>query len=92
MKIVSTNLTRHILNFVIGLHRRALVSECGALDRRADDLFDAADQQKRFVDAEQERLEAIRLEAFRAGREADDAWRAANTELAQYPCAPLIGN
>lgn len=88
MKIVSTSLTRRILNFVIDLHRSAVLAECEALDRRADDLFDAADQQKKVVAAEQERLEAIRLEAVRAEHEADDAWRAADVELAQYPVRP----
>ena len=88
MKIVSTRLTRRILHFVIGLHRSAVLAECDALDRRADDLFDAADQQKKVVDAAQDRLEAIRLEAVRAEQDADDAWRAADVELAQYPVRP----
>ena len=87
-KIVSTGLTRRILNFVIGLHRGAVVAECEALDRRADGLFNAADQQKKVVAAEHERLEAIRLDAVRAEQEADAAWRAADDELAQYPVRP----
>ena len=81
-------LTRRILNFVIGLHRCAVVAECEALDRRADGLFDNADQQKQVVTAEQRRLEDMRLDALRAEQEADAAWRAADDELAQYPVRP----
>ena len=88
MKLVSTGLTRRILNAVINLHRRAVVAECQALDRRADGLFAAADQQKKVVAAEHERLEAIRLDAVRAEQEADAAWQAADDELAQYPVRP----
>ncbi len=88
MSIVNTGVTRRILNFVINLHRRAVVSECEALDRRADGLFAAADHQKKVVAAEHERLEAIRLYAVRAEQEADAAWQAANSELAQYPVRP----
>ena len=88
MKLVSTGLTRRILNAVINLHRRAVVAECESLDRRVDSLFNAADQQKKVVAAEHERLEAIRLDAVRAEQEADAAWRAADDELAQYPVRP----
>ena len=88
MSIVNTGLTRRILNFVIGLHRGAVVAECAALDRRADGLFVAADRQVKVVAAEHDRLEAIRLDAVRAEQEADAAWRAADDELAQYPVRP----
>ena len=66
MSIVNTGVTRRILNAVINLHRRAVVAECEALDRRADGLFAAADQQKKVVAAEHGRLEAIRLDAVKA--------------------------
>lgn len=85
MSIFSTALTRRILNCVINLHRRAVVFECEVIDRRADNMFAAVDQQKKVVAAEHERLEAIRLDAVRAGQEADAAWKAAESELAQYP-------
>ena len=88
MGIVNTGLTRRILNFVINLHLRAVVAECEALDRRADGLFSAADQQRAVVAAERDRLEAIRLDAVKAEQEADAAWRAADAELAQYPVRP----
>ena len=88
MSIVNTGVTRRILNFVIGLHRRAVLSECKALDRRADGLFAAADQQKKVLAAEHERLEAISLDALKAVQEADAAWQAADSELAQYPVRP----
>lgn len=88
MSIVNTGLTRRILNFVINLHRRTVVSECKALDRRADGLFAAADQQKKVVADLHERLEAIRLDAVKAEQEADSAWQAADSELAQYPVRP----
>ena len=88
MKLVSTSLTRSIVNFAIGLHRRVVLAECEALSRRADGLFAAADRQKKVVAAEHERLEAIRLDAARAVLEADAAWRAADDELAQYPVRP----
>jgi hypothetical protein len=85
MSFVNTTLTRRILNFIIRLHRRAVVSECEALDRRADDMFAAADQQKKVIAAENARLEAIRLDAVKAEQEADAAWKSAESELAQYP-------
>ena len=88
MSIVNTDLTRRILNFVIGLHRRAVVSECRALGRRAAGLFAAADQQKKVVAAEHVLLEAIRLDAVKAEQEAVAAWQAADSELAQYPARP----
>lgn len=88
MSIVNSGITRRILNAVINLHRRAVVAECEALDRRADGLFAAADQQKKVVAAEHERLEAIRLDAVKAEQEADAAWQAADSELAQYPVRP----
>lgn len=88
MKIVNTGLTRRILNAVINLHRRAVVAECESLDRRADGLFAAADQQKKVVAAEHERLKAIRLDALEAAQKADAAWQAADDELAQYPERP----
>lgn len=85
MSIMSTVLTRRILNFAINLHRRAVLSECEALDSRADDLFAYVDHQKKVVAAENEHLEAIRLDCVKAEQEADAAWRAADYELAQYP-------
>ncbi len=88
MKIVSTGLARRILNFVSNLHSRAVLAECEALDRRADELFAAAEQQKKVVAAEHERLEAIRLEAVKAEQAADAAWRNANIELAQRLVRP----
>ena len=95
MKLVSTGLTRRILNAAINLHRRAVAAKCYSLDRRADSLFDAADRQKGVVasarerlEAARERLEAARLAAGFAEQEADAAWRAADAELAQYPVRP----
>ena len=88
MKIVSTGMTRRILNFVIGLHRCAVVAECEALARRADGLFDNADQQQQVVTAEQRRLEDMRLDALRTEQQANEAWRKANEELAQFSVRP----
>ena len=88
MSILSTGVTRRILNFVIGLHRRAVRAECEALSSRADALFAAADRQKKVIAAEYERLEALRLDAVKAEQEADAAWQAADSELAQYPVRP----
>ena len=88
MKLVSTGLTRRILNAIINLHRRAVVAECQALDRRADGLISAAEQQEKVVAAEHERLETIRLDAVKAEQEANAAWQAAHGELAQYPVRP----
>ena len=87
-KRFASGLTSRILNFAINMHRRAVVFECEALDRRTEGLFAAADQQKKVVAAEHERLEAIRLDAVKAEQEADAAWRAADDELAQYPVRP----
>ena len=86
---MNSGITRRILNFVIGLHRCAVVAECEALDRRADGLFDNADQQKQVVTAEQRRLEDMRLDALRAEQQANEAWRKADEELAQFSVRPL---
>lgn len=88
MSIFNTALTGRSLNCVIKLHHRAVVSECEALNQRADDLFAAVDQQKKVVAAEHARLEAIHLDAVKAEQEADAAWKAADSELAQYPVRP----
>ena len=88
MKIVSTGMTRRILNFVIGLHRSAVFKECKALDRATERAFDNADQQKQVVAAEQRRLEDMRLDALRTEQLANEAWRKADEELAQYPVRP----
>ena len=87
-KRFASGLTRRILNFAINLHRRAVVSECEALDRRTEGLFAAAEQQKKVVAAEHERLEAIRLDAVKAEQDADVAWRKADLELTKYPVRP----
>ena len=79
MSIVNTGLTRRILNFATGLHHNAVVSECEALDKRANDLFAAVDKQRKVVVAENERLEAIHLDALKAEDEAEAAWQAADT-------------
>lgn len=88
MRLVSTGLTRRILNAVINLHRRAVVAECWAIDRYVDDMFAAVEQQKKVVAAENARLEAIRLDAVKAEQEANSAWKSAESELAQYPVRP----
>ena len=88
MSILNTTLTRRILNFSIKLHRRCVLSECEALDRIADRVLAATDQQKKVVAAEKERLEAFRLDLVKAEQEADAAWKAADSELAQYPVRP----
>ena len=86
--IVNSNITRSILNFVIGLHRSAVLKECEALDRATERAFDNADQQKQDVTAEQRRLEDLRLDALRTEQQANEAWRKADEELAQFPVRP----
>ena len=81
-------ITRRILNFVIGLHRSAVFKECEALDRATERAFDNADQQKQVVTAEQRRLEDMRLDAMRTKQQANEAWRKADEELAQFPVRP----
>lgn len=88
MSIVNTGVTRRILNFATRLHHRAVVSECDALDQRADDLLAAVDKQRKFVAYNKELLDAISLDAVKAEQEADAAWKAADSELAQYPVRP----
>lgn len=88
MSIVNSGLTRRILNFVIGLHRSAVFKECEALDRATERAFDSADQQKQVVAAESRRLEAMRLDALRIEQQANEAWRKADEELAQFPVRP----
>ena len=84
--------TRSILNFVIGLHRSAVLKECEALDRAAERAFANADQQKQVVAAEQRRLDDLQLDlqldALRIEQQANEAWRKANEELAQFPVRP----
>lgn len=86
--LLGSALTRRILNFVIGLHRSAVFKECYALDRATERAFDNADQQKQVVAAEQRRLEDMRLDALRLEQKANEAWRKADEELAQYPERP----
>ena len=85
---MNSCLTRRILNFVIGLHRSAVLKECEALDRAAERAFDNADQQKQVVTAEQRRFADLRLAALRTEQHANEAWRKADEELAQFPVRP----
>lgn len=65
-----------------------MFKECEALDRATERAFDSADQQKQVVAAEQRRLEDMRLQALRTEQQANEAWRKADEELAQYPVRP----
>lgn len=85
---MNSRLTRRILNFVVGLHRSAVFKEYEALDRATERAFDSANQQMRVVAAEQRRLEDMRLQALRTEQQANEAWRKADEELAQYPVRP----
>ena len=85
---MNSCLTRRILNLVIGLHRSAVFKECEALDRATERAFDNADQQLQVVTAEQRRLECMRLDALRTEQQANEAWRKADEELAQFPVRP----
>ena len=85
MALLGSGLTRRILRFALNLHRRVSVSECAALDRRTDSMFTAVHRQEKVVAAEQDRLEAIRLDALKAEREADAAWQAIESEFEHYP-------
>lgn len=85
---MNSNITRSILNFIISLHRSAVFKECAALDRATERAFDNADQQKQVVAAEQRRLEDMRLDALRIEQQANEAWRKADEELAQFPVRP----
>ena len=81
-------ITRRILNFVIGLHRSVMFKECEALDRATERAFDNAAQQRQVVAAEKRRLEDMRLDALTIEQQANEAWRKADEELAQYPVRP----
>ena len=85
---MNSQLTRRILNFVIGLHRSAVIKECEALDHATERAFDNADQQTQVVTAEQRRLSDMRLDAMRTKQQANEAWRKADEELAQFPVRP----
>lgn len=85
---MNSGLTRRILNFVIGLHRSAVFKECKALDRATERAFDNADRQKQVVAAARRRLEDMRLDALRIEQQANEAWRKADEELAQFPVRP----
>ena len=85
MALLGSGLTRRILRFAMNLLRRASVSECVALDRRADSMLAAVRHQEKVVAAEHERLEDIRLAAVKAEQEADAAWYAIECEFEQYP-------
>ena len=85
---MNSGLTRRILNFVIGLHRSAVSKECEALDRATERAFYSADQQKQVVEAESRRLEDMVLDALRIEQQANEAWRKADEELAQFPVRP----
>lgn len=83
--LLGSGMTRRILRFALNLHRRASVSECVVLDRRADSLLAAVRHQEQVIAVEQDRLEAIRLAAVKAEREADAAWHAIECEFEHYP-------
>ena len=85
---MNSSITRRILNFVIGLHRSAVYCECRALDRATERAFANADQQKQVVAAESSRLEAMQLDALRIEQQANEAWRKADEELAQFHVRP----
>lgn len=85
---MNSGLTRLILNFVIGLHRSAVFKECEALDRATERAFYSADQQEQVVATESRRLEDMRLDALRIEQQANEAWRKADEELAQFPVRP----
>ena len=85
---MNSGLTRRILDFVIGLHRSAVFKECEALDRATERAFANAAQQKQVVTAEQRRLEDMRLDALRTEQQANEAWRKADEELAQFSVRP----
>ena len=85
---MNSGLTRRILNFVIGLHRSAVFKECEALDRATKRAFDNAYQQNQVVVAEQRRLDDMQLDALRTEEQANEAWRKADEELAQFPVRP----
>lgn len=84
MALLGSGLTRRILRFALNLHRRAYVSECVELDRRADSMLAAVHYQEKVVAAEHKRLEAIRLASVKAEQEADAAWQAIASEFEQY--------
>ncbi len=77
-----------ILNFVIGLHRSAVFKECEALDRATERAFCIADQQKQVVAAESSLLEVMQLDALLIEQQANEAWRKADEDLAQFPVRP----
>lgn len=85
---MNSSITHRILNSVIGLHRSAVLKKCEALDRATERAFDNADQQKQVVAAEQRRLEDMQLHALLIEQQANEAWRKADEELAQFPVRP----
>ena len=85
---MNSSITRRILNFVIGLHRSAVLKECEALDRATERAFANAAQQMQVITAEQLRLEDMVLDALRTEQQANEAWRKADEELAQFPVRP----
>ena len=85
---MNSGITRRILNFVIGLHRSAVFKECEALDRATERAFDNAEQQKQVVAFEQCCFEDMRLDAMRTEQQANEAWRKADEELAQFHVRP----
>ena len=82
---MNSGITRSILNFVIGLHRSAIMRECQALDAKSDKAYAATKNQEKVIEAERARLEDLRLNAAVQEDAANAAWRAADEELATLP-------
>lgn len=74
MQLITSKLTRRLMAAVMNVHRKAVLSECEAIDKAADVAYDAVQRQEALIMAEKQRLEAMRLDATIAEQRSDKAW------------------
>ena len=87
--MISSRITRAILNMAIRTHRKHVRMECKEADRRADKALIMVAQQEKVILAERGYHEELQLLHRQLEIAADAKWDAAEAELAMYPERPV---
>lgn len=80
-----TSITRALLNYVIGLHRGAVLSVCAQADRAAEKATENVEAQKEVLSYENQRLRTLQGNLAESLHKADEQWKAAAQELNALP-------
>ena len=88
--MISSRITRAILNMAIRTHRNLVRMECKEADRRADKALIMVAQQEKVIFAEREYHEELQLLHRQLEIAADAKWDAAEAELAMSPERPAV--